>query len=318
MPPLQLVPEEASRRALRRMFISWEFRVPVLLYALALGELVRAIGRGRRSRPPTSVAPATLLRASLALFGGVLYLRATGRSDYYHLAPILFPAYLLGCDGLARIWARFTRLGTGAFAHALVALLMTASLAIHQFDLAVARARDDAGKVEVIPGGPKIPATDALDDLVRDVRARTAEGEPIVVLPWYPIVYFLADRPNPTRFDWLFPGYLATQAETDAFLERIDRSGVRIVVYSPISIDGLPDRALAAFAPGIHRHLMKAFRPLRRYGRFWLMERSGQSQERASDGRAHDDDPPTASDPGGTESEAVEPAMGVPPEASDA
>ncbi|MEZ4334258.1 MAG: hypothetical protein R3F35_21105 [Myxococcota bacterium] len=282
MPPLQIVPEAVSRRALRRMFISWEFRIPVVLYAIALVELLRAIGLGRRARPPRPVSSATLQRAALALFGSVLYLRATGRSDYYHLAPTLFPAYLLGCDGLARIGSRLARPRLRPLAWPAVGALMAASLTLHQFDLAVARARDDTAKVEVAPGGPRIPAVGALDDLIRDVRARTRADEPIVVLPWYPIVYFLADRPNPTRFDWLFPGYLTTEADVEAFLERIDRADVRVVVYSPISIDGLPDRSLSAFAPGIHRHLMRAFRPERRYGRFWLMTRAGGSDAPAA------------------------------------
>jgi hypothetical protein len=281
MPALEFVPAEWTRRGLRRWFIGWEFRVPVLLYAAAIVEYGRAESRRRRSASGEAITSATLERLALALFGAVLYLRATGRSDYYHLAPILFPAYLLGADGLARGWRRFVPARGARLAPLVVACVLLASLGLHEFDLAVRRHREIAGKVEILPGGPLVERTQALDDLVADLRKRTAPGEPIVVLPWYPILYFLADRPNPTRFDWLFPGYLTTEAAVAAFIDEIDRSAAQVVVYSPISIDGLPDRSLAAFAPEIDRFLLRRFQPTKRYGRFWILTRKSAAKDDA-------------------------------------
>lgn len=270
MPPLEWLPADTSRRALRRAFISWEFRLPVLLYVVAIIELLVT---GWRSRHAGPIPTATLQRAALALFGSVLYLRATGRSDYYHLAPILFPAYLLGADALARAWRRFGPVRAQALAWPLVVAVIASSLFLHEFDRPLRRALEPADEVPVVPGGPRIERAHQLDDLVRDVRARTREGEPIVVLPWYPIVYFLTERPNPTRFDWLFPGYLKTEVEIGAFIDAIDRSAARVVVYSPISIDDRDDRSLAAFAPEIDRFLLRRFDPVKRYGRFWVLVR---------------------------------------------
>ncbi|MEZ4281399.1 MAG: hypothetical protein R3F21_17485 [Myxococcota bacterium] len=273
MPGFELWPGEWSRRGIRRWFVSWEFRIPLVLYLAALFEFARAQWHRRRSRSAEPLAPATLERLALALFGAVLYLRATGRSDYYHLAPVLFPAYVLGADWLARGWRRWAPARTAWIAHPLVLLALVASLGIHEFDRALRRHRDSGDKLEIMPGGPLVARSQALDDLIADLRRRTAPGEPIVVLPWYPIVYFLADRPNPTRFDWLFPGYLTTDAEVAEFIDEIDRSPARVAVYSPVSIDALPDRSLAAFAPEIDRFLKRRFAPVKRYGQFWVMTR---------------------------------------------
>ena len=273
MPALEWLPAEWSRRGLRRWFMSWEFRVPVLLYA----------GRSSSSPAPSGAAAGRSRRAPIARrsssgsrsrsSGPVLYLRATGRSDYYHLAPILFPAYILGADWIARGWRRLALPRGRALAYPLVVLVLAASLELHEFDRAVRRGLDRAGKLEIMPGGPLVERAQALDDLVADVRTRTRPGEPIVVLPWYPILYFLTERPNPTRFDWLFPGYLTTEAEVARFIDEIDRSPAQVVVYSPISIDGLPDRSLAAFAPEIDRFLLQRFAPTKRFGRFWVLTR---------------------------------------------
>ena len=134
------------------------------------------------------------------------------------------------------------------------------------------------GKTEIMPGGPLVEGSQALDDLVVDLRVRTRPGEPIVVLPWYPILYFLADRPNPTRFDWRFPSYRRTETEVAGFIDEIERSPAKIVVYSPVSIDGLPDRSLAAFAPKIDRFLRRRFNFIKRYGRFLILERKSASK----------------------------------------
>ncbi len=291
VPNFELWPDEWSRRAIRRWFVSWEFRIPVLLYLAAVFEFARAEWRRRRSRSSEPVASRTLERLALALFGAVLYLRATGRSDYYHLAPVLFPAYVLGADWLARAFRRWVPPRAAWLAHPLALLLLVASLGIHEFDRALSRHRDASDKLEIMPGGPLVERSQALDDLIADLRRRTAPGEPIVVLPWYPIVYFLADRPNPTRFDWLFPGYLTSESEVAGFIDEIDRSGARVVVYSPISIDGLPDRSLAAFAPEIDRFLRRRFAPVKRYGRFWVMTRKVDPSEPLRGG------PSTASPP---------------------
>ena len=280
MPAFEWLPIEWSRRGLRHLFVSWEFRLPVLLYTVTFAEVALAAWRGRRLPTGSPVLSAnSLARLCLALFGAVLYLRATGRSDYYHLAPILFPAYVLGADWIARAWRRFVPPRLDGLAYPLVALVLATSLFLHQFDLAVDRAFATADEVEVVPGGPRIEGASQLDDLVADVRARTGPGEPIVVLPWYPIVYFLAERANPTKFDWLFPGYLTTAAAVAGFLDEIERSDARVVVYSPVSIDGRSDRSLAAFAPEIDRYLRQRFQPTRRYGRFWVLTRKDASTE---------------------------------------
>ena len=273
MPAFEYWPGEWSRRGVRRWFVSWEFRIPILLYCAAVVEFGRAEWYRRRSGSGEPVASAKLERLALALFGAVLYLRATGRSDYYHLAPVLFPAYLLGADWLARGFRRWVPARAAWIAAPIAVILLLASLGLHEFDRALRRYRASDEKLEIMPGGPLVERSQALDDLIDDLRGRTRPEEPIVVLPWYPIVYFLADRPNPTRFDWLFPGYLETESEVAELIDSIDRSRARVVVYSPISIDGLPDRSLAAFAPEIDRFLRQRFVPVKRYGRFWVMTR---------------------------------------------
>jgi hypothetical protein len=81
--------------------------------------------------------------------------------------------------------------------------------------------------------GVEAPSQTAADlqGLVGDVQQRTGPGEPIFVYPTSPLVYVLADRPNPTRFDHLNPG-AGTPAQIQATITSLTAAHVRLVVVS--------------------------------------------------------------------------------------
>ena len=93
------------------------------------------------------------------------------------------------------------------------------------------------------------------------------------MLPWYPILYFVCDRPNPTKFDWLFPGYLGDERAEQELIEIIDGSSVRLVVYSVEGLDGRQDRSLAGFASQLDVYIRRNYRFERQFGHFVVLSR---------------------------------------------
>jgi hypothetical protein len=67
------------------------------------------------------------------------------------------------------------------------------------------------------------------------VRDSTAAGEPIFVYPTSPLIYVMANRPNPTRFAHLYPG-AASQAQLHEVIEALDQLPVRVVVVSTAAL----------------------------------------------------------------------------------
>src|SRR5207248_1178971 len=123
------------------------------------------------------------------LAGGALFLTEFPRMDTLHLA---WSAPLLLVVG-AIVLERVPRTITAAVMLGVVALLvpnMLSRLAV------LAAQRAPVAGVEA----PAAPAAE-IAGVVTEVQQRTRAGEPIFVYPTSPLLYVLADRPNPTRFD---------------------------------------------------------------------------------------------------------------------
>jgi hypothetical protein len=82
-----------------------------------------------------------------------------------------------------------------------------------------------------------------LVNLVDELKRTTRPGEPIFVYPTSPLIYVLAERPNPTRFDHLYPGTIP-DAELEHVVATLEQKDVQTVVVSthmllsPVSTEG--------------------------------------------------------------------------------
>jgi hypothetical protein len=81
----------------------------------------------------------------------------------------------------------------------------------------------------------------SLQAVVEFVDSNTVPGEPIFAYPSSPLVYVMADRPNPTRFAHLYPG-AASSDELKRVIAILDQTPVRLLVvsYSALSFWGPP------------------------------------------------------------------------------
>ncbi|HET6316124.1 MAG TPA: hypothetical protein VFG86_06685 [Chloroflexota bacterium] len=81
--------------------------------------------------------------------------------------------------------------------------------------------------------GLRAPAETWADliNIVAEIQKRTVAGEPIFVYPTSPLLYVLAERPNPTRFDHLNPG-AATATQIEQTIATLDSENVKLVVES--------------------------------------------------------------------------------------
>jgi hypothetical protein len=231
-------------------------------------------------------ARAPLRRWSLApvALAGIAYL--VGRPDDFHLSPLaaVLPAMLGAVVPDARL-----RLGRAV---AWVVCLALGLIALEGLDLKrvqLVTAPHSATLNVDVGDGVQVPVADerALSALVRYVRARVPEGQPVFVSnPRFdlvnvgdPLLYVLLQRPNPTRYDVMQPGVVTTAAVQREMVRSLESARPRLVVrwLSPLADQVQPDGA--GHSTGVHlldSYLAARYVPVRRFGEYLVLRLVGR------------------------------------------
>jgi hypothetical protein len=171
------------------------------------------------------------------------------RMDEAHLAWSACLALCTGAVVLARVYAMLVDrwslrgLGRGALYATLLVVPVSSTLpnVPGRAENFIVRA-DDGGwrraplaTVSGLPGfdGVQVTGEQAASLVAASISVRdsTAPGEPIFVYPTSPLMYVMADRPNPTRFAHLYPG-AASAAQLNQLMHTLEQRAVRVVVVS--------------------------------------------------------------------------------------
>jgi hypothetical protein len=196
---------------------------------LVLGVAAAAAAR-RRQYVPASLALVGLALQYEAQFGwsGVSY----SYLGAYLSVPVagLFLIRLGSGSNPATVWERALTLAP--------AVLLAAYLVWVSSDI-VGRMpfRDDPrGHLTATFAAPKLAGVTSTPGLVERVDAvvaaideYTSPGDPIFVMPDYPILYYLTGRTNPTRLDWYFP-WTFTEADSHQAVRDLERHPPRLAI----------------------------------------------------------------------------------------
>jgi hypothetical protein len=273
LPPLlPLVPDQLDTNVVYGpppylLYVKCLLYLPLVTALAGSAWFLRRLRREGLSRPLRGVAPA-LGFAVLAVA------TIADRADYYHLRQML-PATLVVVAWLLAEVARGLARRRGQPRVKVLALLPLVPMLV----LSVGEARqwraDQSALLETPRGRVWVTAEQAHDlgALLGALRERTAPGEPIFIWPAETGIYFLADRPNPTRFGQLVPTEAELLRERDGAVQRellaaIDAAGVRWGVAAPTeNVNGMP---FAAYAPLLADGLDARFQPVVRFG-YWTL-----------------------------------------------
>ena len=227
-------------------------------------------------------APRRVWVALPVALAGLAYLLA--RADEFHLVPlaVALPVLLASTAPHAR--------------RAAVALALALPVALIALD------GIDKSRIDLIDSGPlrpihldvadgvKAPPAEAraLEQTVSYIRRAVPPDRPIFVAnPRHdlvrvgnPLVYVLADRPNPTRYDVMQPGVVTTAGVQREIVRDLRRSRTGLVVrwLSPVATEREPNGAgRSSGVRVLDRYLAGAYSPVARFGDYELLRlaRSG-------------------------------------------
>jgi hypothetical protein len=180
--------------------------------------------------------------AFLIVWSALFYLQVMVRSDQTHLLITLPPFFLL----TAFVWSvvqetianRKIRVALSTIAAIAVVLFLWILRSIALPD--VTRATD---QLALDRGGVRVEQAAVVANFVRSLQASVPPTRSILALPYQPMFYFLCERRNPTRWNYLWPGDQAAR-DYERFIEEAERDPPAVILLSE-------QRELAAYAPTI-------------------------------------------------------------------
>jgi hypothetical protein len=208
------------------------------------------------------------------------------RPDVFHTAPLAVMVAVLGSWAVAER-AEPAR-GGAARAVAVVAAGFAIGYAVVEgLDRRWLELRADRAELRLpVADGVRVARSERapLERAVNWVRSHTRPREPIyvatkrsdLVTSGAPILYVLADRPNPTRYDIAAPGVVTSAPVQEEIVRDLEANGVRTVVRwtDPLSAAHEPNRAGESTGVTVlDDYLASTYRRVARYGDYVVLGR---------------------------------------------
>jgi hypothetical protein len=205
-------PRFAVGRGLEQNVITGLFYLPAVTLALAFIWLVRRMICRRFFHAHARIG-------FLLVWAALFYCQVLTRSDLHHLV-ITFPPFFILCA--CCIFAAVAAVGRLAgwvsdrwWVAPTVKAAMWAMVGVLVGGAVVAckplfwPSHTEAFKtLRIERGGVRLaaPHAESLDGFLGTIKEQTPPDRPILCLPYQPMVYFLCERRNPTRWNYLWPG----------------------------------------------------------------------------------------------------------------
>ena len=175
----------------------------------------------RRARRGVSLQAGRV--AFVIALAALFYLQVLVRSDPWHLVMTLSPCFVL-CGWLFDRLPRALPVRMVALALAAVALLGVQRLTRPPVEGLLAT-------LDVPAGGVRLPPQDArfVRAAIEKTQAYAPPDRSIFVVPYQPMMYVLAERRNPTRWNYLWPGD-QTEEDFRGIFEDLERDPPAVVL----------------------------------------------------------------------------------------
>ena len=165
------------------------------------------------------------------MWSALFYLQVTVRSDQNHLLMTLPPFFLLTAFGYSIVREKLVN----RRAIDITLSIMLATLA--GFFLWILRPialPDVSGATEQLAlerGGVRIEQASGVSTFVKSLQDYVPPTRSILALPYQPMFYFLCERRNPTRWNYLWSGD-QTARDHERFIEEAERDPPAVVLLS--------------------------------------------------------------------------------------
>lgn len=262
------------------------FYLPMAVYTLILALLSVRFLRHQAAEWTTSLHLLAIVSFGICAFGLVIW-----RAGFDNLLRTLPPFYILFCYLLSEIWERIARSRwiRGSKGKPMTHLMRKTALNLiivflpfvfyyemntnHGFyagSIGAMKKETALLRLNRLEVYTRPEEAQWLRGVVHYIKANTRKGDPIFALPLNPVFYYLTDRVNPTKYDWILPGMLDEEKQGEV-VEILTANKPKLIVYVDIPIDGKEERRFNNYAPLIYNFIVKNYRLEELFGFFQIL-----------------------------------------------
>lgn len=212
------------------------FYLPLLVQMIAAVYLGQSVARGRFRRREAVLV-------FLLVWSVLFYLQVLVRSDQTHLLFTLPPFFVLTAFSWSIVRENIDKRGRIDIVLSVVFAILVASYLWILLPVALPDVKSANEQLILPRGGVRIEHASAIADFVQRLQMDVPPTQSILALPYQPMFYFLCQRRNPTRWNYLWPGD-QTARDHERMIMEAERDPPAIVLLSE-------QREVAAFAPAI-------------------------------------------------------------------
>jgi hypothetical protein len=276
-PPFSLLPASGDRDGVYHWWVSFQYRLYILLYAAYAVGLLAAWWRAGRERRRFEHG----LLLAVVVWGGIYLFRTLGRSDDHHLMSALPPALLVLAHALEwgthRVFQRVAvspRLLSGA-TFAVCAIVLSGWVYLQRVDLYLSR--DYRGTVPIASTGGQVEVTrrsvaSGIDGVVETVSRITQPDDVILDMSGGPLFYPLTGRRGPGGIDVISPGIFLSAREEGDFVALLLADPPAAVIWPAADFDDRPNRGIEEIAPQLSAWVERAYREVAAIGRYRILQ----------------------------------------------
>jgi hypothetical protein len=234
------------------------FYLPVFVQIVTALYLAQSIVRRRFGRREA-------ILAFLLVWSALFFLQVMVRSDQTHLLITLPPLFLLAAFAWSIVQETIVKHRKTRIALSAVLAIAVASYlwVLHSVMLPdVTRAQD---QLSLERGGVRVAGASVITNFVHKLQNDVPPTRSILALPYQPMFYFLCERRNPTRWNYLWPGDQTAQDHA-RFIEESERDPPARILLSE-------QRELAESAPAILEYVRIHYLLTDQFGNLSIYER---------------------------------------------
>jgi hypothetical protein len=211
------------------------FYIPPLAQSVAAIYVVQSIVR-RRFHFEEAVL------TFLVVWSGLFFLQVLVRSDLTHLLMTLPPFFLLAAFG----WSILRKMIASRTIDILVSSALTIVTGSYLWMIRSVALPDMSHETELLNlrrGGVRVANAPVIANFFQTLQAGVPPDRSILALPYQPMFYFLGERRNPTRWNYLWPGD-ETEQDYQTLIAEAERDPPEAILLSE-------QNQVASFAPTI-------------------------------------------------------------------